>query len=83
MVIACHDEFGHLGMDKTLVLLQERFFWPWMNNDVCTHIRSCECCIRFKQKPEREEMSSFVTSYPLEIVHMDFLTIGSKKDLNN
>ena len=24
-VIACHDEFGHLGMDKTLVLLQERF----------------------------------------------------------
>ena len=27
-------------------------------------------------------MSSFETSYPLEIVHMDFLTIGSKKDLN-
>ena len=22
-VIACHDEFGHLGMDKTLILLQE------------------------------------------------------------
>ena len=47
-VIACHDEFGHLGMDKTLVLLQERFFWPRMNDDVRTHIRSCECCIRFK-----------------------------------
>ena len=27
-------------------------------------------------------MSPFETSYPLEIVHMDFLTIGSKKDLN-
>ena len=27
-------------------------------------------------------MSSFETSYPLEIVHMDFLTIGSKKDPN-
>ena len=27
-------------------------------------------------------MSSFETSYPLEIVHMDFLTIGSKKNLN-
>ena len=81
-VIACHDEFGHLGMDKTLILLQERFFWPRMNDDVRTHIRSCECCIRFKQKPEREEMSSFQTSYPLEIVHMDFLIIGSKKDPN-
>ena len=27
-------------------------------------------------------MSSFETSYPLEIVHMDFLTIRSKKDSN-
>ena len=77
-VVACHDQFGHLGMDKTLGLLQERFLWPRMNDDVRTHIRSCECCLRFKQKPEKEEMSSFETSYPLEIVHMDFLLIGSK-----
>ena len=33
-VISCHDQFGHLGMDKTLILLQERFFWPKMNDDV-------------------------------------------------
>ena len=51
-----------------------------MNDDVWTHIRSCEHCLRFKRKPEREEMSSFDTSYPLEIVHMDFLVIGSKKN---
>ena len=79
-VMACHDEFGHLGMDKTLVLLQERFFWPRMNEDIRTHIRSCEHCLRFKRKPEKEEMSSFETSYPWEIVHMDFLVIGSKKN---
>ena len=53
-----------------------------MNDDIQTHIRSCERCLQFKQKPEREEMSSFETSYPLEIIHMDFLTIGSKKDPN-
>ena len=81
-VVACHDQFGHLGMDKTLVLLQERFFWPRMNDDVRTHIRSCEWCLRFKQKPEKEEMSSFETSYPMEIVHMDYLVIGSKKNPN-
>ena len=81
-VVACHDQFGHLGMDKTLVLLQERFFWPRMNDDVRTHIHSCERCMRFKQKPEREQMSSFETSYPMEIVHMDFLLIGSKRDPN-
>ena len=81
-VVACHDEFGHLSMDETLIFLQERFFWPRMNDDIRTHIRSCERCLQFKQKPECEEMSSFETSYPLEIVHMDFLTIGSKKDPN-
>ena len=67
-------------MDKTLVLLQERFFWPKMNDDVRTHIRSCDCCLRFKQTPEKEEMFTVETSYHMELVNMDFLTIGSKKD---
>ena len=26
--LALHDDYGHLGMEKTLGLLQERFFWP-------------------------------------------------------
>ena len=25
-VLACHDDFGHMGMERTLGLLQERFF---------------------------------------------------------
>ena len=37
MILACHDKFGHLGIDKTLVLLQERFFWLKMNEDVRKH----------------------------------------------
>ena len=82
MVISCHDQFGHLGMDKTLILLQERFFWPRMNDDVRLHIQNCECCLRFKQKPERDEMHSIESSYPMEIVHIDFLVIGSKKSVN-
>ena len=51
-VISCHDQFGHLGMDKTLILLQERFFWPKMSDDVRHHIHNCECCLHFRQKPE-------------------------------
>ena len=51
-ILACHDHFGHLGIDKTLILLQERFFRPKMNEDVRMHIRSCDHCLRFKQTPE-------------------------------
>ena len=32
--LALHDDYGHLGMEKTLGLLQERFFWPKMIEDV-------------------------------------------------
>ena len=33
-VLACHDDFGHMGMERTYGLLQERFFWPKMAADV-------------------------------------------------
>ena len=47
-----------------------------MNVDICSHIWSCEHCTRFKQPQEREELHKIKTSYPLELVHMDFVTIG-------
>ena len=49
VILACHDDNGHLGMERTLGLLQERFFWPKMADDVQTHICTCDRCIRFKQ----------------------------------
>ena len=80
--MACHDQFGHLGMDKTLVLLKERFLWLKMNEDVWTHIRNCDHCLRFKQALEQALMETIETTYPLEVIHVDFLTIGSKQGPN-
>ena len=55
-ILACHDDNGHLGMERTLGLLQERFFWPKMADDVQTHICTYDQCIRFKQPQEKSEM---------------------------
>ena len=71
-----HDDMGHLRMDRTLGLIQNRFFWPGMCESICTYIRACNRCTRFKQAPEKAEMHPIETSYPMELVHMDFLTIG-------
>ena len=30
MVLACHKELGHLSMDRTLLILQDRVYWPRM-----------------------------------------------------
>ena len=81
MVLACHDELGHLGMDRTLAILQNRVYWPGMARDVREHIRTCGRCERFKQQPSIEEITQTVATYPLELVHADFLTIGGKKDI--
>ena len=74
--LALHNDYGHLGMEKTLGLLQERFFWPKMIGDVRNHIRTCERCTKYKQQPEREKLKPISCTYPLELVHLDFLTIG-------
>ena len=82
MILACHGDNGHFGMERTLGLLQERFFWPKMANDVHTHMCTHDRCTRFKQPQERSEMQLILVLYPLELVHLDFLTLGGKADDN-
>ena len=53
VILACHDANGHLGMERTLRLLQERFFWPKMADDVFIHICTCDRCLKFKQPQEK------------------------------
>ena len=48
MVLACHDKMGHLGMDRTLLLLQDKVYWPRMSKDIRDHIRTCERCEHFR-----------------------------------
>ena len=43
--LAYHDDNGHLGIEQTLGLLQEIFFWPKMAENVQTHIHTCERCL--------------------------------------
>ena len=79
-VQVCHEDYGHLGMDRVQILLQERYYWPKMSEDVRAVIRSCERCMRFKTPPQQDQMYPIMASYPLELIHLDFLTIGGKGD---
>ena len=80
VILACHDDNRHLGMERTLGLLQEWLFWPKMAEDVRIHICTCDQCHKFKQPQERSEIQPIVVSYPLELMHLDFLTLGGKTD---
>ena len=78
VILSCHDDNGHLGMKRTLGLLQEQFFWPQIAEDVWIHIHTCDQFLKFKQLQENSEMQPILVSYPLELVHLDFLTLGGK-----
>ena len=75
----CHDDLGHLGMEWTIDLLRDCFYWPGMLNNVTRHIKQCERCLRFKTLPEKAPMENIDTTYPMELVHMDYLTIEANK----
>ena len=42
------------------------------------HISVLVRCLRFKQPQEKAEMKPILVSYPLELIHLDFLTLGGK-----
>ena len=80
VILASHDDNGHLGMERTLGLLQERFVWPKMAEDVHIHIHTCDRCLRFKQPQEKAEIQPVLVSYPVELIHLDFFTLGGKME---
>ena len=45
-----HDQpaVGHAGVRKTILLIQQHFFWPRMKRDIDQYIRNCHVCRRAK-----------------------------------
>ena len=75
----CHDQVGHLGKDRVLELLRDRFFWPGMHMDVASYINSCPRCIRRKSQPDTAPLHNIEATQPLELIHLDYLQIEPSK----
>ena len=71
-----HDDMAHLGRDRTLDLVRQRFFWPGMARDVQDYIASCGRCLRRKvSHADRAPLISIQSCRPLELVCVDYLKI--------
>uniref|UniRef100_A0A672GGI4 Gypsy retrotransposon integrase-like protein 1 n=1 Tax=Salarias fasciatus TaxID=181472 RepID=A0A672GGI4_SALFA len=71
-----HDESGHLGVEKTLKLVRDRFYWPKMGTEVEQYIKNCGRCITRKALPQRAAPLNQITSQgPLDLVCIDFLSL--------
>ena len=48
---ACHENMGHLGIERTTALLKDHFYWLSITKDVEKLVKSCPRCLRFKTQP--------------------------------
>uniref|UniRef100_A0A672FVX5 Gypsy retrotransposon integrase-like protein 1 n=1 Tax=Salarias fasciatus TaxID=181472 RepID=A0A672FVX5_SALFA len=71
-----HDDCGHMGVERTRELVNDRFYWPRMAAEVEEYIKTCGRCITRKTLPQHAAPLNQITSNgPLDLVCIDFLQI--------
>ena len=78
-LLGCHDGVGHQGILRTLSLLRERFYWPGMQEEATQHVLKCSRCLRRKHPPQVAPLQPILVTQPLELVHMDYLSLEPSK----
>ena len=71
----CHHEAAHQGQRRSASLMQERFWWPGMAQDLRNRIRKCGHCRKFEAAPPIAPMQPLTCSGPGELLHVDFTSI--------
>ena len=75
-----HDDVGHLGKDKTVELVSQRFYWPGLSSTVEAYIKNCDRCIKAKSPdPPRSPLVPIVATKPMELLAIDYLTLERGK----
>ena len=80
---ALHDDMGHPGRDRTAELLHGRFFWPGWRQDVVDKVERCKSCVCRKARPHQAPMHPIVSSHPLDLVCMDYLSLEASQGYSN
>ena len=83
----CHDipTSGHLGISKTKIRLQQRYFWHKQSKDIANYVLSCHQCNLNKSanRPAKHPRVTDHAGFPLQKVHMDHLGPLPVTDNNN
>ena len=76
-----HDDYGHQGLDWTLPLVRERFYWGTMNQDVTKYVTNCHWCNVTKDHYicPQTQLWSLVANNPLDLLCIDFLKVDPSK----
>lgn len=81
----CHDSrwAGHPGIDRTLALFEDSYYWPRMRDDVELYVRTCLVCQQDKveqQRPAGLCSPLPIPERPWESISLDFITSLPKSE---
>jgi hypothetical protein len=75
---------NHRGIQETYEQIKKKYYWPNLKNYIQNYINKCEICLqtKYERVPLNLELNLTPTaSKPLEIIHVDSLTLEKKKFL--
>ena len=82
VIRSLHNDMGHQGLERTILLARSRCYWPGMYTDVEKWIKSCERCVLSKmpQPRIRTPLGHLITDQPLSVLAIDFTFLERSSD---
>ena len=74
-----HMSGGHFSVDKTFMVIKEKYFWPHMYKEIYKVIRSCETCITTNMQQKKAPVQhTSMPPYPMAALQLDLSGPHSK-----
>ena len=77
-----HDGQGHQGIDRTIALCREQFYWNTMYKDIAQYVKDCPQC-QVAKGPfvgPKTQPGSIIVNGPLALLCVDFTTMDPSRD---
>ena len=76
-----HDGQGHQGLERTLALCWERFYWNTMFQDVTNYVKTCPWCQTAKgdYTDPKTKLGSIIANNPMDLLCIDFTKVDPSK----
>ena len=76
-----HNGQGHQGLERTLALCQERFYWNTMFQDVSNYVKTCPRCQTAKGNytDPKTKPGNIIANNPMDLLCIDFTKVDPSK----
>ena len=76
-----HDGQGHQGLEHTLALCWERFYWNTMFQDVTNYVKYCPQCqtVKGDYMDPKTKLGTIIANNPMDLLCIDFTKVDPSK----